>query len=192
MIEFIHQIRWRPVIGDPTIIGWITVMAYAGCAATTLLTARRAKQNGNPRERKLWLFVTILMALLCINKQLDVQSLFTDIGRVMAWHEGWYQQRRIFQKWFVMGIIGTSCLVASFLAWRFQEFWKRHFLLASGLTFILTFIVVRAISFHHIDLLLKSRHFGFQMNWILELGGISLVWAAALQVIFRSPRQQLR
>jgi hypothetical protein len=44
---------------------------------------------------------------------------------------------------------------------------------------LLTFIVVRAISFHHVDVFLKSGIAGLRMNWLLELGGISLVGGAA-------------
>ena len=47
--------------------------------------------------------------------------------------------------------------------------------------FLLTFIVVRAISFHHFDLFLKARVGGLKMNWVLELGGIALVALAALR-----------
>ena len=75
------------------------------------------------------------MAALCINKQLDLQSLFTDIGRVIAWKQGWYQERREFQKWFVLGVLATSLLATAFLVFRFRGFWKSHFLLAPGWCF---------------------------------------------------------
>jgi hypothetical protein len=52
-------------------------------------------------------------------------------------------------------------------------------MLVAGLFLLLTFIVVRAISFHHVDVFLKSGIAGLKMNWLLELGGISLVVGAA-------------
>jgi hypothetical protein len=185
MTEFLHQIRWRPVIGDPNVMGWVTVAAYALAALTAGVAMWRSEKIA---DRRMWALVTILMTLLCINKQLDLQSLFTDIGRVMAGREGWYEERRGVQKVFVLGVVGSSALLTAFMAWRFRNFWKRHFLLAAGLAFLLTFIVVRAISFHHVDVFLKREISGVRMNWFLELGGIALIWGAAVSDLLRIRR----
>ena len=184
-VDFIHQIHWRPEIGDPTVMGWVTVFAYGTAAITAALAALRAGRKNPSGERRMWGLVSILMMLLCVNKQLDLQSLLTDIGRVVAWNQGWYSERRLFQKWFVLGVLGISGAASGFLAWRFRGFWKRHFLLAAGLGFLLTFIVVRAVSFHHVDVMLRMTFVGVRMNWILELGGIALVWAAAAKDLLR-------
>lgn len=189
-MDFIQQLRWRPDIGDPSLMGWVTVAAYALAAFTAWLAARRAGSAPGlaAGSRGMWFLVTLLMAGLCLNKQLDLQSLFTDIGRVIAWKQGWYQERREFQKWFVLGVLAASFLTTAFLILRFRGFWKSHFLLAAGLAFLVTFIVVRAISFHHVDALLKSRVEGVKMNWFLELTGIALIWLAALRD-YRNPRR---
>jgi hypothetical protein len=180
-MDFIQQLRWRPVIGDPTVIGWLTVLAYALTAFTAWQAARRAKRAPGTvgGSRGTWLLMTLLMSLLCLNKQLDLQSLFTDIGRVIAKNHGWYEERREYQKWFVIGVLGFSFFGGGILLIRFRQFWQRHLLLSFGLVFLLTFIVVRAISFHHVELLLDSRIVGVKMNWFLELTGIGLIWLAA-------------
>jgi len=189
-MDFIQQLRWRPEIGDPSVMGWLTVAAYALAAGTAWLAARRAGSAPGTvgGSRGTWILVALLMGFLCINKQLDLQSLFTDIGRVIAWKQGWYQERREFQKWFVLGVLAVSVLTTTLLIFRFRGFWQRHFLLSAGLVFLLTFIVVRAISFHHVDLILKSRVAGVKMNWFLELSGIALVWLAALRD-YQNPRR---
>lgn len=168
-------------------MGWVTVFAYGCCALTTLMAAWRAGKNPWQNDRRLWTIVTILMTMLCLNKQLDLQSLFTDIGRTIAWQQGWYENRRSFQKEFVLVVMAASVVITGFLTWRFRGFWKRHFLLAGGLAFLLTFIVVRAISFHHVDLMLKMEVSGVRMNWFLELGGILLIWIAAARDLLKSP-----
>lgn len=162
-------------------------------AITAWLAARRTGDApGTAGEsRATWILVTLLMGFLCINKQLDLQSLFTDIGRVISWKQGWYEQRREFQKWFVLGVLAASVLTTMVLVLRFRGFWQRHFLLSAGLVFLLTFIAVRAISFHHVDVLLKSRVVGVKMNWFLELTGIALVWLAALRD-YLTPRRAAR
>lgn len=173
-MDILLKIKWRPEIGDPSFMGWFTVVAYAIAA----LLAWRAWAG---RRQRIWLGVALLMALLCVNKQFDLQSLFTDIGRELSRHGGWYERRRDFQKWFVLGVVAGSLLSGAWLAWRFRDFIRGHKLLAAGLLFLLTFVVVRAISFHHFDLFLKSRVVGMKMNWVLELGGIGLVGWAALR-----------
>ena len=173
-MNFLNELHWRPTLGDPSFMGWLTVGAYAVGA----ILAARAWFKSNDR---IWLAVALGMAGLCVNKQLDLQSLFTDIGRVVAYHEGWYERRREFQKLFVLGAIAGVGIVGGGLVWRFHAFWLRHKLLAAGLLFLLTFIAVRAISFHHFDSFLKVRLLGVKMNWALELAGISLVSASAVR-----------
>ena len=173
-MNFLKEIRWEPTIGDPTFMGWFTVASYAVAA---LLAARVWLR----KREKIWLLVTIGMAGLCVNKQLDLQSLITAIGRVIAWHEGWFEQRRAYQKWIVLGVMLFFAVVGAWSVWRFNAFWRSHLLLAAGGLFLVTFIAVRAISFHHVDVFLNSGLGGMRVNWILELSGIFLVGLAAVR-----------
>ena len=171
-MDFLNELRWRPEIGDPSFMGWFTVVAYGIVA----LLAARVWLKGKDR---IWLAVTLGMAALCVNKQLDLQSLFTDIGRIASHHLGWYEQRRNFQKWFVPGVFAASAIFGGWFIWRYKGFWGRHKLLTSGVLFLVTFIVIRAVSFHHFDSFLKVKLAGVKMNWALELGGIFLIGLAA-------------
>lgn len=183
-MDFVSELRWRPVIGDPSFMGWLTVASYAlGAVLAAVAAWSKAREQpapgGDGREARLWLGVAMAMACLCVNKQLDLQSLLTDVGRVAARHQGWYEHRRAFQAWFVVGLIMAS---AAFCWWslrRYTAFWTSHKALAAGLLFLLTFLLVRAISFHHVDAFLGTRVLGFKANWALELTGILLVGLAA-------------
>ena len=44
----------------------------------------------------------------------------------------------------------------------------------------MTFIIIRAASFHQIDHLLGLSIVGFKVNWLLELGGIACIAIAAI------------
>lgn len=185
-MDWISQVRWRPQIGDPSFMGWFTVAAYALAALAAALTAARPalQRPGEPWRERLWWGVAIGLALLCVNKQLDLQSLLTDIGRVIAREQGWYEQRRDFQKWAVAGVaLGAAALGLGFI-WRFRRFWLGHKLLMVGVFFLLTFIAVRMVSFHHVDEVLGLRAGGMKMNWLLELTGIFLVTLAAVREHF--------
>lgn len=175
-MDLLLKIKWRPEIGDPSPMGWFTVFAYAAAA----LLAWRV---GTLRRDRIWRGGALLLAALCVNKQFDLQSLFTDIGRELSHRGGWYERRRDFQKGFVLAVVAGAGLLGSWFLWRFRAFLAGHKLLAAGLLFLLTFIVVRAISFHHFDLFLKFRIAGAKMNWVLELGGIALVAVAALAAL---------
>jgi hypothetical protein len=176
------ELSWRPTIGDPSFMGWFTVVAYGfGVALAVLASSRSAASNDkiHRREKWVWLGVAGVMAILCVNKQLDLQSLLTDIGRVLSRQQGWYEQRRGFQRLFVVGVLAASVGFGCWSIWRFREFWNSHKLLAGGMLFLLTFIAVRAISFHHFDVVISTRVLGVRMNWVFELTGIFLVSLAA-------------
>ena len=79
-----------------------------------------------------------------------------------------------------MLLLGSAWLLV-WVMWHFRDFWRNHRLLLCGLFFTLTFIVVRAISFHHIDEILGTHIAGVRVNWFLELGGIGIVLVAALR-----------
>ncbi len=184
--------RWRPGIGDPTVMGWVTVVAYVlasiGCALAAL---REPMADGARRLRsrpsRFWMTLAVLMLALGINKQLDLQTLVTQIGRdvIRAW--GLYSSRRELQIGFIL-VVGVVC--AGALGWFF---WAARATLRSrwpavlGMLFILGFVVVRAASFHSVDVFIGSRLGGARWNWILELGGIAIVGAAAGRVLLSAP-----
>jgi hypothetical protein len=182
--------RWHPGIGDPTVMGWLTVLAYA-LAAFFCQRAFVASRYGAEKLRSIsadeahnqkqlswfWLVACVAMALLGLNKQLDLQTLFTEIGRDLAQSQGWYQERRKYQALFIVtiGLLGGAFAVgAAFLLRRVA---RRIRLALGGLSALVVFVVVRAASFHHVDILLRSGP--IRLNWVLELGGIALVALAA-------------
>ena len=106
-------------------MGWFTVAAYAAAAVLCFIAASRfpvtADAGETRRRRRMWLGVGVLMAFLCINKQLDLQSLFTDVGRVLANREGWYGQRRAVQRWFVLAIAAAGATTFVILVWKIRS-----------------------------------------------------------------------
>jgi hypothetical protein len=177
--------RWHPGIGDPTVGGWLTVVAYAtaACLAYRAFHHSRTPPTGAARSRDpgglswFWLLTTVVMISLGINKQLDLQSWLTEIGRDLADEQGWYDHRRGVQALFVLGIgvggvVGTASLAV--LLRRTIQRVRGAFL---GLCFLGIFIIVRAASFHHIDRWLGDGP--LPLNWLLELGGISCVAVSA-------------
>ena len=180
---------WHPGIGDPTFLGWLTVAAYSAAAILCFRCYRRsAPVAPHTREsimisrarRPFWLGTTIVLALLAINKQLDLQSFFTAAARALAKAEGWYEMRRTAQFIFIVAVASVEVSVAILSLWLFRKGGVWVHLAQAGLITLCTFVTIRAASFHHVDAMLGSGVWYFSLNHILELAGIVLIAAAAI------------
>lgn len=174
--------QWRPQIGDPSFMGWFTVGSYFACAilaAIIVLMSRTIDRT----FFSFWSMICLLMILLGINKQLDLQSLFTEVGRQIARSQGWMDYRRTVQFW-VISAFGTTVIVALLLfVITMRDLFRRFKLVFIGLFFLLSFIIIRAFSFHHFDEMLGFKFLGLKMNWLLELTGIYLILIAGFKEI---------
>jgi hypothetical protein len=179
LLAFTDGDGWHPGIGDPTVVGWLTVVAYAVAA---VLCVREAVREREERSRFLfWAIAGGTMVLLGINKQLDLQTWLTLTGRRLARAEGWYEKRRAVQFLFIV-LIALGGLAAFGGMWRMvHDFGEDLWLPLVGMFLVICFVIMRAASFHHIDELLRTRLAGFKMNWIFELGAISVLIAGALR-----------
>ncbi len=202
------EISWTPTIGDPSFVGWFTVGAYfltawlcmrahrierknlgsspTGTVPSLLLAASRDWRNLSVPMRRsiLWLFLTAAMCGLGINKQLDLQTLFTEVGRELSKTGGWYDLRRTVQVIFIglVAILGVVSLLS--LNWFVRGDFPGLVLPLSGLALIVCFVIVRAASFNGFDRFISITWFGVKMNWVMELTGIGLIALGAL----RQPR----
>jgi hypothetical protein len=184
--------RWEPGIGDPTVMGWLTVAAYlyAAVESARALWLSLARVDRERASFLLWLGVTAFLVALGINKQLDLQTYFTEVGRDLFRDHGWYENRRVAQAWFI-GIIATLGLTTlAGAAWFGRHLVRKDPLAFGGALFLMTFAVIRAASFHHVDQMLGMRFVGLKVNWILELGGIALVFAGARRFRLSRSRTQ--
>ena len=177
---FTEADQWHAGIGDPTIMGWLTVVGYAVAA---MLCFRGAWLEGEgERSRVLfWASLGAIMVGLGINKQLDLQTWFTLTVKKMALSEGWYERRRLFQFIFI-GFIAAGGILGFLGMWRLVHCNGADLRLPLfGLFVVICFVLIRAASFHHVDQFLKVRIGGVKMNWLLELSGISIIALGALK-----------
>jgi phosphatidylserine synthase len=166
---------WKPGIGDPTVYGWVVAAAYALGA----ILCWRASRRGPTGERRFWRFATALLAFLAINKQLDLQTLFTDVARAMAKLQGWYANRRDYQEGFIAGLAAAFAAIVLILMLRSRR--DRPVVRGTvvGIALILLFVLVRASSIDRIDSMLARHLGGIKINHTLELGSIAIVVACA-------------
>ncbi|MFN7222532.1 MAG: hypothetical protein ACK4MS_00770 [Paracoccaceae bacterium] len=179
--------RWSPQIGDPSLGGWLTVAAYLICAVLALLVLRRI---GGGRTRTFWVLICIVMAFLAVNKQLDLQSALTATGRCISRLQGWYEDRRVFQRHFIQGlllVVGTMLALGLYLMRRDL---KRNGLALLGLAVVAGFVAVRAVGFHHFDSVINMRVQDVRLNVVFELAGLVLIAVNALALLLRQPGRQ--
>lgn len=168
--------QWSPQIGDPTFAGWLTVSAYAACAILGVFAFRRTTDR---REQVFWALLALIVLFLCINKQLDLQSLLTAIGRCVSQLQGWYEERREFQRRFIVGTLVVAALFVSFVLWLMRKRLTRNGVAIAGLAVVMAFVAVRAVGFHHFDAFIGSRAFDIRFNVLFELSGLILIAANA-------------
>ncbi len=183
---------WVPGIGDPSLMGWLTTLLYC-TAAFLCLNAARSIRHGQGRWDRgclFWSALFLLMLMLGVNKQLDLQTWFTQFGRQLARAEGMYAARRTLQVVFIGGIALSGLIaiaILGYLSWGKPRVF--HWALI-GVVFLLCFVVIRAASFHHVDRALGLRFLCLKVNWILEMGGILCVLVPASRVNQRAPARR--
>src|SRR3954467_13516326 len=182
LLAFTDEDKWEPGIGDPTFLGWFTVGMYF--VAVLTCAAAAFSRSANRIERMFWSAFCVAMVLLGINKQLDLQTWFTLTGKNFAKEWGWYDERQMVQVLFI-AFIALAGAVSLGLLWALVRRAPAAYRIAvAGGVFLLSFIVIRAASFHHVDQFLGIQVGFFRMNHLLEIGGIACVAFAASLAYF--------
>ena len=171
--------EWSPGIGDPNIMGWITVTLYAISAWQSYRVATLRSSILAKGERRIWWILVFGLAFLCLNKQLDLQSALTEFGRILFKQQGWYAARRNVQVLFIFGIAAIAIFSAIALFFIVRKASLATHLAIAGAIWLLAFIIIRAAGFHHMDIHLFQDFFGIKLNWVYEIAGISMIIAGA-------------
>ena len=96
------------------------VILYFLAVISCWITAR----NSSLADRKIWYAITVLFLGLGINKQLDLQSALTEMGRIVAIEEVWYARRETVQFYFiiVVALVCSWAIIAMVVAARSAPF----------------------------------------------------------------------
>ena len=173
-------------LGDPTVLGWITTACYFAAAFLCVRAACASGDEDEPttqrRLRLFWCAAAGLLILLGVNKQLDLQTLLTEVGRRFVRAQGWYHRKRELQACFVVSVAALGAASVLLLAFWVRTVLWRVGLALLGVVSLICFVALRASSFHGVDLVLCRPVGGMQLVHALELGGIGCVSvSAALQ-----------
>ena len=172
---------WHLEIGDPTSLGWVTAAGYVAVSGLCLVTALRTRRFAPWLPKAMvrpvfWAVLAALLFALGINKQLDLQMLFTQVAKQLALAQGWYPRRRVVQMCFVVAVgltgIATGC-------WAVRGAYREHVLAVVGMSFLLCFVLIRAASLHDVDRVITTGLGSVRLFHLLEIGGIVCVASGA-------------
>ncbi|MFA6243866.1 MAG: hypothetical protein WC655_23185 [Candidatus Hydrogenedentales bacterium] len=183
--------HWKLGPGDPTVMGWVTAVGYALAALLCLWVAVRwrgvhtAGRSG--KSALFWLTLGIIMFALAVNKQLDLQMWFWQTGKTFVKAHGLYRQRWVIQMASLGGILLAAVCVFFYFTRMSRGVFRENALALFGVLFTLCFVIIRASSMHHVDMVLGWHVGGVKLNWVFENGGILLVIIAALFAMRKVP-----
>lgn len=173
---FLISFRWHPGFGDNYLLGWVTVLGYIIAALLTMICAIKVNHTKDKNARWFWWLITFILLFLGINKQLDLQTLLIETGKKASWILGFYDQRRLFQKGFMLGL-GIIFLVLFGLTGKaLGAEWKKCKLTLLGLCFLMLFVLLRGAMFSRI---FYSGYILPHHQWFLEIIGIVLISISA-------------
>lgn len=175
---------WSPGIGDPSLLGWFTVAAYGVCALLcwrARRAARREREAGAPPgSSTFWTVLAAASVALGVNKQFDLQTGLMDWGRTLAQAQGWHESRQIVKLGVGAAVVLAAAALCVWLAVLARHERRRVLPALLGSVALWMFVVMRAASIHLFDKIWWTPLAGTTASSIWELGGITLISAAAL------------
>lgn len=178
-LSFIQVMTVSAYLVVALICAWALRVARIGSqlAAEYSTKDRRAKKRSATYRASFsfWAILTLLFVFLGMNKQLDLDGWFTETGRQFAINQGWYDLRWQIQEPMVVGIavIGVSMLALVLAITR--SLLPRHILAFIGTLLLIIFLILKALSFHHLDNFLDREIASVRIGTIIEWIGMGCV-----------------
>ena len=176
--------------GDPTLVGWAMTCCYFAVALLCWQAMRRPQHELSERPRRLfWMLLMLTLVALGLNKQLDLQTLMTLIGRRVAEYQGWFEERRLVQKIFIAALVALSGTFVAVVIVIARPITKTYFAAIVGLILLLASVALRAAEFERIietEWMTQAAHFS---AWIFQIAGLLGIGLSALLV--KSPLGRL-
>ncbi len=167
---------------DPTIGGgWLIELIYFFVSISCWRLARKLalKHASASNEHHVWQGIAALFLVLCVSKQLGLETALTDASRNLALSEGWYKQRQGVQLAVIVLVIVSCIFAGTILLMRMRNVPRSTLFALVGATFVVAFLMVRAVSFHPVDQFMGEQILGLHWSWLLQMGGIGMVLMAS-------------
>lgn len=179
------------VAGHLTALGWTTFTLYMIAAVLCLRTSAHNRSSvirihrstscsqRSPGGSRAWLWLGVILAMLGLNKPIDLQTLLIGLGRWIAGkaklspHSPWLHA--LFFLGFVVFIILLFLVLLLRIRIGMGTFGRQHPLATAGCCSIFVYVIIRAISITGVDKLLGWNLQHIPSLWMLEAGGLMLI-----------------
>jgi hypothetical protein len=104
--------------GHLTALGWITFALYMIAALLSFRAAAVSRFKNSDAMDRIWIWLGAILAVLGLNKQLDLQTLLIELGRQIARTGRLYDYRLELHALFFLGFVLVS--IALFVAVMFR------------------------------------------------------------------------
>jgi hypothetical protein len=173
------------LLHDQTFLGWFTTGGYLAAAVLCALASQacvagwRGRYTESRRLAFFWGLITAGLALLAINKQLDLQTVLTDRLREQAERGGWYEHRRIVQALFVMLAAATAAGTLWMLLRLLGPRWREHRLLLAGLVVLAGYLLLRVADIERVGEMAGLSLAAEGLRSVAEWTGLAMIAVAA-------------
>jgi hypothetical protein len=188
------------VAGHLTALGWTTFALYliaallsfrAAAAAlvrgrSSVVSSQTADVNSKPSSEtaRVWVWLGVILAALGLNKELDLQTWFIELGRQAAGREHLSESRAGLHVLFFLAFVSVLVVLILLVMLRFSavvgSFVRQLPLAAGGCALVGAYIVIRAASIDRVDLMLGFDFERIPLLWLLEAGGLLLITVQAV------------
>ncbi len=165
---------WKDKRGDYSFSGWIITFLYVFCFCVLLVFIFKTS-FANTVDRVVWCTICGVILLFAINKQLDLQMLITDIARTAAKEYQFYDVRKPFQIRIISLFASLGFSTFILLLYLLRKSHRSIFLAMGGMICLFSFLVLRLISYHKIEVILNRSIGAFNLFGGIEVFGIFLI-----------------
>jgi uncharacterized membrane protein YhaH (DUF805 family) len=171
---------WAPGFGDRDLYGYVMTVVHLVAAGLAVTVALKGPfRSRAPRaERWLWGIGATVLVGLAINKQLDLQSMLVSAARCLARGQGWYEDRREYQTEVILGLVIAAAVLVPALILLFRRAVMGNLAFVLSMSALVAFVLLRAISFHHLDVLFGTNVLTFRLHRVIEVMALSTVIVA--------------
>jgi hypothetical protein len=172
-------VDWSPMLHLPASGSFLGIF-YLGGGILCLLTADAISRAGGPaREAWTWRGIAVLFLLFGLARQFDLQSLFTQTGRMLSLHLAVYRERRLLQMMLVAGGGFSAVIAGLVILYLIRDAAAATRIATMAAALLAGFAFVLAVSLHAIDQLLGETIFGIRTIRLPEIAAIAAVAAAS-------------
>lgn len=132
--------------GDPTVLGWLTVLVYLAAALLAFRVSRRFDGSA-ASERQFYVAVALLTLFLGVNKQADFQTTAVRALRSLLWGTEYWAQRRVIVGAAVVVVLAAGAAVGVTLLRLVLGAPRATERVLVGLFMLFAFIAFRALLF---------------------------------------------